>query len=920
MFRTQPPANPEHAEILQYIRSLSDAKTSNDTKQAILATLGGLLESYSGKPENQRNINFFREANGIPLLCNMFKIKHEGITFLSFLALGQMICVDCDTRLLNQNAIREAGGIPLFIASLQGGDEDLAGIVPGILSDLFAENSINREILIKAGVIQFLVSSLRNPGKNAGVFLSLLVDLLNNKKEQNMMRAAGGLAVCVNLLRVNKITRDIKDSIITPIIRMFELLVSDEENRQAIYRASGVVVLLELLKKTTTERIIFGNIVAVLKSLSVSDYCQEAMLAAGVIPLLEDIIRTNNPSSSHEANGLLRVLTKKDQVVPDRTQSIAILPPNPASAATPTIAMSSEEVSTLRAMIADYQAREPVSLDKMVIKLDAIQRRLASNERQQLSGEQHEYLEKQIQQDKKEKEYLKELLEMARNPRYTEHYRYYQAFQKHFYALMAGALSVRSDQVDLRRGVFASMTSWVGDIIAAHVPPATILVTPAVMAVEYAENRGRHRELSAMIDLTITTSNAERLGEMVARFLVRVHVNASISMPNLSDALLQKLVKEQCTKILKALVARRTPLSLDGTTPDEPVAQELCQIVLGQERTCDLRPLVEPEVYESGFVQSPICVTAQAVPVDNIKSEQDDLALRLAAVEGRLEKAATVDAVKGIQQAVNKLALKLPAKSQASSTRESAGVKRTGALILMAKKETPYLDDAAVSAHVRMQHGLHEGLGVMGETLLGHEEKLGSLDSRTETLFSYNQKSHQIRTKRTNFEEQQTQLCRALQKALQTAEVEHRPESNRHTQSLCQSLKNAARGNYAISISALTALIDHLDTETHAAPLKRNSLDSCILRALKTALASSAPEWNEIFESTKLDAHEMTAVKKPSGYAFKLFPHGQRKVMDRAQERDRCRNALIIMKTHIEVVTQKLYQDERALAITMGLH
>ena len=108
------------------------------------------------------------------------------------------------TNLDNQDAIREAGGIPLLVSLLPyGPDSKHTGDVVSALRSLTHENSSNCDALREAGGVPWMVSMLQTgPSHPAATDAAATLTHIaaENSANQDAVREAGGIRPLIALL------------------------------------------------------------------------------------------------------------------------------------------------------------------------------------------------------------------------------------------------------------------------------------------------------------------------------------------------------------------------------------------------------------------------------------------------------------------------------------------------------------------------------------------------------------------------------------------------------------------------------------------------------------------------------------------------------------------------------------------------
>ena len=155
---------------------------------------------------------------------------------------------------------------------------------------------------------------------------------------------------------------------------------------------------------------------------------------------------------------------------------------------------------------------------------------------------------------------------------------YYLAIQMHFSGLMVASLGIGSGYVDVTNSQAATVVGWICTAISSVFPGASIVTSMISAGVNYLDAQYREVFLEKVKIFGTTITEAEVLGEQVARLLVRAHVHAKNEL-SLSQA--DKDAKELIHVIVKA----SQPL-----VRNETAAESMVKAILGHKKVC-LDPL-----------------------------------------------------------------------------------------------------------------------------------------------------------------------------------------------------------------------------------------------------------------------------------------------------------------------------------------
>lgn len=171
---------------------------------------------------------------------------------------------------------------------------------------------------------------------------------------------------------------------------------------------------------------------------------------------------------------------------------------------------------------------------------------------------------------------------IRRNP---AHEAYYGDIQRRFSDLIVAAKGVCSDYIDVSNSTTTTVSGWAIGVIAAAVsiafPPAALVAPGAASAltsgVSFLDARYRKEYLKKINIFAVTTTQAEVLGEQVARLLIRAHLHAEHSLS-------PELAKRDSTAIIRAIIGGK-PIPRD-----EKTAEKILKAIWGSAPYC-IEPL-----------------------------------------------------------------------------------------------------------------------------------------------------------------------------------------------------------------------------------------------------------------------------------------------------------------------------------------
>lgn len=210
-------------------------------------------------------------------------------------------------------------------------------------------------------------------------------------------------------------------------------------------------------------------------------------------------------------------------------------------------------------LMAQLQIVEKYSMQQTVFSLEekyALQARIA------VDSETNKYLA--------ERQYIASQMELKL---------YYQTIQTHFSALMVASLGIGSGYVSIRDGMATQVIGWVGKAIASVFSPAALVTTILEEGVRYLDAKYREAFLLKVRVLGITITEAEILGEQIARFLVRAHFHAE-------NVLSIQQAELDAQALIMAVIQADPPI-----LRDEKTAEKILQLIWGDATYC-IQPLL----------------------------------------------------------------------------------------------------------------------------------------------------------------------------------------------------------------------------------------------------------------------------------------------------------------------------------------
>ncbi|GAB2296977.1 hypothetical protein Dimus_031081 [Dionaea muscipula] len=203
----------------------------------------------------------------------------------------------------NRILIAEAGAIPVLVNLLTTDDILIQeNAVTSILNLSIYEN--NKGLIMLAGAIPFIVQVLRNNGsteearENAAATLFSLSLADENKM---IIGASGAIPALVRLLQ-NGSPRGKKDA----ATALFNLCIYQGNKGRAV-RAGIVTALVKMLTESMVDEAL-----TILSVLAGNREAKVAIVKAGTLPVLVDLMRTGLPRNKENAAAILLALCKRD--------------------------------------------------------------------------------------------------------------------------------------------------------------------------------------------------------------------------------------------------------------------------------------------------------------------------------------------------------------------------------------------------------------------------------------------------------------------------------------------------------------------------------------------------------------------------------------------------------------------------------
>jgi len=149
-----------------------------------------------------------------------------------------------------------------------------------------------------------------------------------------------------------------------------------------------------------------------------------------------------------------------------------------------------------------------------------------------------------VQQLQKDEEIAQDLQERYTIEQEGDRKAYYYLIQTHISELMVASLGVGSGYIDVNKSQAGKAVGWVCDALSSAFPGVSTFTTIVNMGVSYLDTRYRGFLLDKIRIFGHTITESERLGESIARLLVRAHYYAGTSFSsNQADIDAKGLIK-----------------------------------------------------------------------------------------------------------------------------------------------------------------------------------------------------------------------------------------------------------------------------------------------------------------------------------------------------------------------------------------
>ncbi len=203
---------------------------------------GWLENSAMGKPLKSEIL--IPSGDMVEIEDNIAKLSHRS-TAIRINAL-RALC-DLAKILINQNAIREAGGIVPLVALLEDASTVVRKYAALTLSNLAHRNLTNKDVIRNVGGVVSLIALLKDTDTDTEVIQWVARALCNlacnNLANQDAIREAGGIVLLVPLLAyIDRVVRRYATK------AMCNLTYGNPTNQDAIRKIGGIVLLVALLK------------------------------------------------------------------------------------------------------------------------------------------------------------------------------------------------------------------------------------------------------------------------------------------------------------------------------------------------------------------------------------------------------------------------------------------------------------------------------------------------------------------------------------------------------------------------------------------------------------------------------------------------------------------------------------------------
>jgi hypothetical protein len=180
-------------------------------------------------------------------------------------------------------------------------------------------------------------------------------------------------------------------------------------------------------------------------------------------------------------------------------------------------------------------------------------------------------LQSRITADQRSVQLLLEREAIQSNAIYAE---YYSAIQAHFSGLMVASLGVASGYISVKNSQSTIAVDWVCTAVSSAFPGASLVTTGVNAGVKILDAANRKLFLAQIGVLGTTITEAEVLGEEVARLLVRAHFNAK-------HKLHAKQAERDAQAMITAIVSAAPPFSRNADT-----ATHLVKAIWGEKCPC----------------------------------------------------------------------------------------------------------------------------------------------------------------------------------------------------------------------------------------------------------------------------------------------------------------------------------------------
>ena len=232
--------------------------------------------------------------------------------------------------------------------------------------------------------------------------------------------------------------------------------------------------------------------------------------------------------------------------------------------------ISRENFETLTKQLEKSEKRYAISLEMLEEKITVCKQKLMPSA---LSYEDGEVLQLHLAKYRKKEALLLERRTILSNPTWEA---YYRAIQIHFSGLMVASLGIGSGYVQVSQSKKAKAFKYVASAIGFAFPThhVSVITSVASDAVNFLDVRARKDFLAKINVFGQTVTEAEILGEKVARFLLRsrVHAGNDIS-PEQAD--------KDAEALIKAILQASEPIARNKST-----AHKLLQMIFGDIPYC----------------------------------------------------------------------------------------------------------------------------------------------------------------------------------------------------------------------------------------------------------------------------------------------------------------------------------------------